>query len=83
MSGIFFTDVLANPSRLGLTVLVVGALFLLARLFKSKARLSDIPAVGNATTKEARRKEFLSGKARNLYVEGYKKVRGPASREMK
>ncbi|CAI0649700.1 unnamed protein product [Colletotrichum noveboracense] len=82
MSGIFFTDVLANPSRLGLTVLVVGALFLLVRLFKSKARLSDIPAVGNATTKEARRKEFLSGKARDLYVEGYKKPKDSAFRIM-
>ncbi|KAJ3959925.1 hypothetical protein N0V92_003421 [Colletotrichum tropicale] len=79
MSGIIFTDVLANPSPLGLTVLVVGALFLLARLFRSKARLSDIPAVGNAKSKEARRKEFLSGKARDLYVEGYKKVRNEVS----
>ncbi|KAF4868417.1 Cytochrome P450 monooxygenase ATR2 [Colletotrichum siamense] len=82
MSGIFFIDVPANPPRLGLTVLVVGALFLLARLFKSKARLSDIPAVGNASTKEARRKEFLSGKARDLYVEGYKKFKDSAFRIM-
>ncbi|KAJ0344858.1 hypothetical protein COL26b_009903 [Colletotrichum chrysophilum] len=73
MSGIIFTDVLANPSPLGLTALVVGALFLLARLFKRTVRLSDIPVVGNATSKEARRKEFLSGKARDLYIEGYKK----------
>ncbi|KAK2770603.1 ent-kaurene oxidase [Colletotrichum kahawae] len=31
MSGIFFTDVLASPSRLGLTVLAAGALFLLTK----------------------------------------------------
>ncbi|KAF4830107.1 Cytochrome P450 monooxygenase ATR2 [Colletotrichum tropicale] len=82
MSGIIFTDVLANPSPLGLTVLVVGALFLLTRLFNRKARLWDIPAVGNATSEEARRKEFLSGKARDLYVEGYKKFKNSAFRIM-
>ncbi|KAF0316260.1 cytochrome P450 [Colletotrichum asianum] len=82
MGGTNFTDVLANRSPLGLSVLVVGALFLLARLFKRKARLSDIPAVGNATSKEARRKEFLSGTARDLYVEGYKKFKNSAFRIM-
>lgn len=60
-----------------LSVLAVGIVFLSLRLLKRKSQFSRIPAVGNATSKEARRKEFLSGKARDLYVEGYKKVRDP------
>lgn len=66
-----------NSCQLILSVLAVGIVLFSLRALKQKTQLSSIPAVGNAAGNKARRKEFLSGKARNLYVEGYKKVRSP------
>lgn len=48
---------------------------LFLKVLLNRSRLSNIPAVGMSKGREQRRKEFMSGKARSLYVEGYKKVR--------
>lgn len=64
----------AQPIMFGLALGVALACFI---LLKTDNQLSSIPAVGNATSKAARRQEFLSGEARDLYVEGYKNVRNP------
>lgn len=66
-----------TSSQLILSVLAVGIVFFSLRALKQKTQLSSIPAVGDAAGNKARRKEFLSGKARDLYVDGYKKVRNP------
>lgn len=66
-----------NSLQLLLTVLAVGLVFFSLKLFERRTEISKIPAVGRAAGTRARREEFLSGKARDLYVEGYKKVGNP------
>lgn len=67
-----------NSPQLILSVLAVGIVFFSLKLLKRRTQLSNIPAVGRAAGNRARREEFLSGKARDLYVEGYKKVGSPS-----
>ncbi|KAL0936746.1 ent-kaurene oxidase [Colletotrichum truncatum] len=69
-------------TQLGFAIFAVCASFLLLRMIRQKSQLSSIPAVGIAKTREDRRKEFLSGKARNLYIEGYRKFKDGAFRIM-
>lgn len=59
----------------GCAMLAACAVFLSLKALLHKSRLSNIPAVGISNGKGQRRKEFMSGRARSLYIEGYKKVR--------
>lgn len=67
-------ETLTNSSQLILSVLAACIAIFSLRVLRRETQLSSIPAVGNAAGNKARRKEFLSGKARDLYIEGYKKV---------
>jgi hypothetical protein len=75
MLGFSLVSNFASFAQLILFALALGVALLCFILLKTDNQLSSIPAVGNARSKAARRREFLSGKARDLYVEGYKNVR--------